>query len=95
MRSLVCLYLVVVKSAVAAVAGPTTVGGIAVVLVPAGLVGTLPEAELEVVLAYEVAHPTNRQPVNRTPVYRISRIAHATPSGGKPIARVESPQTAA
>lgn len=59
MRSLVCLYLVVVKSAVATVAGPTTVGGITVVLVSAGLVGALPEAELEAVLAHEVAHPAN------------------------------------
>ena len=55
MRSLVCLYLVVVKSAVATVAGPTTADGIAVVLVSAGLVGALPEAELEAVLA----HPAN------------------------------------
>jgi len=46
---------VVVKSAVAAVARLTTVGGIAVVLVSAGLVGVLPEAELETVLA----HPAN------------------------------------
>jgi len=55
MRSLGCLYLVVVKSAVAAVAGPTTVGGIAVVLVSAGLVGVLLKAELETALA----HPAN------------------------------------
>ena len=59
MRSLVCLYLVVVKSAVATVAGPTTVGGIAVVLVSAGLVGVLLKAELETALAHEVAHSAN------------------------------------
>ena len=36
-------------------AGPATVSGIAVVLVSAGLVGALPEAELETALA----HPAN------------------------------------
>jgi len=54
-----CLYLVIVESAAAVVAGLTVVGGIAVVLVSAGLVEALPEAELGAVLAHEVAHLAN------------------------------------